>query len=144
MKKQILISLVLLVTSLGLAATAQTSEQQLRANVPFAFNVGRVSLPAGEYTITVVNPSSDRKVLRIRSNDGRLSAMTQTTTVTGKAHDNAKLIFNRYGDRYVFAVAELAGDTTSLAAVKSGFERTLQRTIGNTGTVKDVIAINAR
>ena len=72
MKKQILISLVLLVTSLGLAATAQTSEQQLRANVPFAFNVGRVSLPAGEYTITVVNPSSDRKGLRIRSNDGRL------------------------------------------------------------------------
>ena len=70
--------------------------------------------------------------------------MTQTTTVTGKAHDNAKLIFNRYGDRYVFAVAELAGDTTSLAAVKSGFERTLQRTIGNTGTAKDVIAINAR
>jgi hypothetical protein len=42
-----------------------------------------------------------------------------TTTSDGNLSDNAKLVFERYGDQYFFAQAQLAGDATSLAAVRT-------------------------
>ena len=112
--------MIMLAGVLVISANAQTSStQKLTASIPFTFSVGKTTLPAGRYTITVLNPSSDRKVLQIRSLDGRSSAMTFTTGVIGNASDNAKLVFEHYGDRYVFAQAQMAGDTTSLAAVRT-------------------------
>ena len=121
MKKVSNISLAImtLVGVLVVGAKAQTSSaQKVNANIPFTFSAGKTTMPAGKYTITVLNPSSDRKVLQIRSLDGRSSAMVLTTTNNGQASDNAKLVFERDGDRYVFASTQLAGDTTSLAAVR--------------------------
>ena len=104
---------------LAINAHAQTSSApRVIASIPFAFSVGKTTLPAGRYTVTVINPSSDRKVLQIRSLSGRSSAMVLTTGVIGKASDKAKLVFERDSDRYVFAQAQLAGDETTLAAVR--------------------------
>jgi len=112
--------MIALVGVLAINAKAQTSStQKLTAGIPFAFNVGKTTLPAGKYTITVLNPSSDRKVLQIRSVNGRSSAMILTTGIIGHASDDAKLVFERYGDRYFFAQAQMAGDETSLAAVRT-------------------------
>ena len=131
---------ILLVGALAAAAQAQTSSaQKVVASIPFTFNVGQTELPAGKYTITVVNPSSDRKVLQIRNADGRSSAMIQTTSVLRNAAGNAKLVFHRYGDRYFFAQAQLAGDATGLAAVKSKAERT-EEAIAKAGK-KSVVVI---
>jgi hypothetical protein len=116
---QISLAITMLVGILVVGAQAQTSSaQKVNANIPFTFSAGKATLPAGKYTITVVNPSSDRKILQIRSQDGRSSAMVQATTSNGRASDEAKLVFERDGDRYVFAQAQLAGDATSLAAVR--------------------------
>ena len=118
------IAVVVLLTALASAAEAQTSgAQRIVARIPFSFAVGKTTLPAGKYTITVVNPSSDRKILQIRSLDGRASAMVQTTGVIGNVADNAKLVFERYDDRYFFAQAQLAGEKTSLATVRSKAEK---------------------
>lgn len=135
-----------LVATLALAAAfiinvpAQTAAQIVVANIPFTFNVGSVSLPAGKFTITVVNPSSDRKILLIRNRDGDSSAMIQTNAVTGKVSDDAKLVFQRYGDRYFFAQAQMAGDSTSLAAIKSDAERALKQPLAS-GTKQSVIVV---
>src|SRR6185369_15700402 len=111
------LAIMMLLAVLVVGAQAQTSSaQKMIASIPFTFSAGKATLPAGKYTITVINPSSDRKVLQIRSLDGRSSAMVQTTTSSGQASDDAKLVFERDGDRYVFAQAQLSGDTT-LAAV---------------------------
>ncbi len=118
MKKFFNISLIVIVFAGVLAINAHAQTQRVTANIPFAFNAGKTTLPAGRYAITVLNPTSDRKVLQIRSLNGRFSAMVQTTTNNGHASDNAKLVFERDGDRYVFAQAQLAGDQTTLAAVK--------------------------
>jgi hypothetical protein len=49
-------------------AQAQTgSRTQLIAKIPFQFNVGNKSMPAGEYTVSQVNPSSDRAVRQLRT-----------------------------------------------------------------------------
>ena len=115
----ICLAITMVVGVLVVGAQAQTSSaQRVIANVPFSFNAGKATLPAGRYTITVVNPSSDRKILQIRSLDGHSTAMVLTMTGNGHASDEAKLVFERDGDRYVFAQAQLAGDVTSLAAVR--------------------------
>jgi hypothetical protein len=116
--KKLYIPLMLIM--LAVSAHAQTSSvQKVIANIPFAFNVGKTTLPAGKYTITVLNPTSDRKTLQIRSLNGRSSAIVLTMASNGSLSDSAKLVFERYDDRYYFAQAQMAGDATSLAAVRT-------------------------
>jgi hypothetical protein len=135
-------TILMLAAVLTVGAQAQTvSGQQVLASVPFEFNVGNTTLPAGKYVITVLNPTSDRRILQVRSTDGRSSAMILTSAVIGKAADNAKLVFHRYGDRYFFAQAHLAGDATTLAAVKSRAERA-EQAVAKSGK-KGVITITA-
>ena len=113
----ILWAVAILVGALAERTPAQSANQQrIIANVPFAFSVGKTNLPAGRYTVTVLNPSSDRRILQIRNSNGRSSAMVITTGVIGNVAESAKLVFERYGDQYFFAQAQLAGDSTSLAA----------------------------
>ena len=103
---------------------AQTNgAHRVIASIPFEFSVGKTTLPAGRYTIAVLNPSSDRKILQIRNVNGRSTAVVLTTGVIGSASDDAKLVFEHDGERYVFAQAQLAGDETKLAAVRSRTER---------------------
>ena len=120
MKKYFNIPLMIMMLAgvLAVSAQAQTnSSQRVIASIPFAFNVGKTTLPAGKYTITVLNPTSDRKTLHIRSLNGRASAILLTTTSSGHANDTAKLVFERYGDQYVFAQAQM--DETTLAALRT-------------------------
>ena len=118
MKRFFNISLIVIVFAGALAINAH-AQTKVIASIPFAFNAGKTTLPAGRYTITVLNPSSDRKILQIRSMNGRLSVVVMTMGIISHASDNAKLVFEHYGDRYVFAQAQLAGDDTALAAVRS-------------------------
>lgn len=126
MKKLFKISLMITMLAgvLVVSAQAQTSgAQRLIASIPFAFNAGKTTLPAGKYTITVLNPTSDRKSLQIRNLNGRASAIVLTTTSSGHASDKAKLVFERYGDEYFFSQAHMAGDETTLAVLRSRTNR---------------------
>ena len=118
----IAIATMILVGVVAVNAHAQTGANKVVANIPFEFTVGKATLPAGRYTVTVMNPNSDRKILQIRQIDVRASAMVITTDVTGNMSENAKLVFHRYGDRHYFAQAQMSGDSTSLAAVKTRSE----------------------
>jgi len=125
MKKLFNISLMIIMLAgvLAVSAHAQTGgAQRVIASIPFTFNVGKTTLPAGKYTITVLNPTSDRKTLQIRSLNGRASAIVLTMTSNGHASDNAKLVFERYGDQYFFSQAQMAGNET-LAALRSRTNR---------------------
>jgi hypothetical protein len=113
------LTIIMLAGVLVVSAQAQSnSGQRLIASIPFTFTAGRTTLPAGRYTITVLNPSSDRKVLQLRNMNGRATAILMTTSGSGHASDDANLVFERYGDRYFFAQAQMAGDATSLTAVR--------------------------
>ena len=124
------IAMIVLACAFTASAHAQTgSAQRVLANIPFDFQVGTKTLPAGRYTITVVNPASDRKTLQIRSSDGRSTAITLTTDVIRTASENTKLVFHRYDDQYFFAEAQMAGDTMGLAALKSSVKRAQKQAI---------------
>ena len=119
----IAIATMILVGIVAVNTHAQTGAHKVVANIPFEFTVGKATLPAGRYTVTVMNPTSDRKILQVRQIDGRASAMVITTDVAGDMSENAKLVFHRYGDRHYFAQAQMSGDSTSLAAVKTRSEQ---------------------
>ena len=147
MKKQAytMIAMIVLVGSMAVAAQAQTSGRtQLMANIPFEFNVGGKTLPAGEYAVAQVNPASDHAVLQLRSKDGRASAMVQMGSVIGKAQESAKLIFNRYGNRYFFAQAWVDSDKTGLEVPKSRAERAAGREIAGIRANTESVALRNR
>lgn len=133
------IAIMILVSFAAIGTQAQTGAQKVVATIPFDFSVGKTILPAGKYTVTVTNPTSDRKILHFRKTGGRASAMVMTTDVACNISDDAKLVFHRYGDRYFFAQAQMAGDSTSLAAVKSRNEQ--KQAIAT--TTKEIVVLAA-
>jgi hypothetical protein len=134
-------AIIILAAAFTVSAEAQSSSSpRVIANIPFAFTASNKNLPAGKYTITVLNSSSDRKAVQIRSMNGRFSAMVLTNTVIGTVTDNAKLVFERYDDRYFFAQVQLTGDSTSLAALRSHKE---QKHLLSTAKKKSLVVIVA-
>lgn len=131
---QLIVAIVVGCGAFAVTGKAQTSTSQtMRARIPFTFTVGDKTLPAGVYTVSILNPSSDRKALRLRSEDGHVSAIVQTLAVRSAVADSARLLFHRYGDSYFFANAQMAGETTSLAATKTRAERATQRALRQRG-----------
>ena len=131
---QLIIAIILGCGAFAITGNAQTSTSQtMCARIPFTFTVGDKTLPAGVYTVSILNPSSDRKALRLRSEDGHVSAIVQTLAVKSAVADSARLLFHRYGDNYFFANAQMAGETTSLAATKTRAERATQRALRQRG-----------
>ena len=136
------IAIIFLCAAFAINAKAQTlGSQTIRANVPFSFTVGEKTLPAGVYTVSILNPASDRKVLQIRSEDGHVSAIIQTVGTKGTLSNSAKLIFHRYGERYFFAKAQLAGDSTNLATTKTNAERATQRAMKRVASNTEIAAL---
>jgi hypothetical protein len=148
MKKQayMIATMIVLLTVAGLStARAQTNgTTELRANIPFEFSVGNQTLPAGEYVVRCTNPASDMKVLQLRSSDGRESVMVRTNSVIGKTQEDAKLVFNRYGDHYFFAQAWLPADNIGMQASKSRNEKQIARELAGTKLPRESVAITAR
>lgn len=145
MKRNLYLSIAIMIICgvYAIKGQAQTSgSPTMRARVPFTFTVGDKSLPAGDYTVRILNPTSDRKTLQIRSENGRVSAMVQTIGVNSALARDTKLVFRRYGEQYFFAQAQMAGDTTSLAATKTRAERATQRAMKrpDSSTVVAIVA----
>ena len=135
---------LILVGVFGVTTHAQSrNRQQLRVNVPFAFNVGNTLLPAGDYNVRIVNPSSDRSVVQISSLDGRLTRMSQTTDTIGRSTTKARLMFRQYGDHFFLAQVWMASESNGLVTRSSNLERTLRQQLGKTGEKLNLVAVDA-
>ena len=109
-------------------ASAQTSgAQRLTANIPFNFNVGDKTLPAGNYSVSFINTSSDKRVLQLVPSAGGAAILIQTTDVVRNREETAKLVFNRYGNQYFFAQVWLPADGIGMQAPKSEYEKRIAR-----------------
>ncbi len=143
-KAYTMIALLVLLGSMAVAANAQNNGRRLVANIPFQFNVGDKTLPAGEYTIAQTNPSSDRAVLQIRAKDGSQSVLVQMNSVSGKAADATTLVFHRYGNKCFFAQAWIDGDRDGLSAQSSRAERATRKEMAALGVKAEMIALSSR
>ena len=129
MKKQAftMLAIIALVGSLAVAAQAQTIGTKLIADIPFEFSAGNQKLPAGAYEVTVINPSSDQSVMRIRSIDGHNGTLLLMHPVEGKVQDDARLLFIQYGDRYFLAQVWPSANSMGMEAPAFRAERNLAR-----------------
>jgi hypothetical protein len=146
MKKQAyaMIGALVFVTLFAVStATAQSASQQLIANIPFEFSAGNQTLPAGKYSVSIINPASDQRVMMIRDLEGR-STVLQMHSVSGKAQDGAKLVFHRYGDRYFLAQAWSPADNTGMEASKSRAERAAESELASNTRKIETVALTAK
>ena len=70
----------------------------IRVNVPFKFVVGKTTLAAGEYKVSVMKPG----MLQIQRLDGRGTAAFMTSSTGGGPYQDQseKLVFHTYGDHF--------------------------------------------
>jgi hypothetical protein len=101
MKKQVFALAVGLLVSMGAAGVCYAQQPLLGVSIPFAFQVGDKTLPAGEYRIEFV-PTADGYFLDIRQKDGdpwtRVSMTIALDSKDGQAEP--QLVFNHYGNSY--------------------------------------------
>lgn len=147
MKKQAytMIALLVLMGSMAVAAAAQgNGRKYLVANIPFQFNVGDATLPAGEYTVAQINPASDQVVLQIRAIDGSRTAIVPMISKTRKTNAGAGLVFNRYGNKYFFAQAWVDGESEGLSTLRSRTERATKTELSALGVQVETVALKSR
>jgi hypothetical protein len=107
MKKQYLAVLFTLICLFGLGLSARAQEQDtVVTNVPFDFVAGGKVLPAGNYRLQRVRPSSGSRELEIRSYETRASVFVIPTAFDDVQSDKAQLNFEHLGDTYFLSAIE--------------------------------------
>ena len=100
MKKQAFALAVGLLVSMGAAGVCHAQRPALGVNIPFSFQVGDKTLPAGEYRVQSMSAGSG-DVQLIREKDGDALTVVLTMVVDPKdAKSEPQLIFNHYGNSY--------------------------------------------
>ena len=132
MRKQIISVAAGLV--LSMVAAAQCGAQNvgvIQVNIPFEFQAGNRTLPAGEYRIQRFSAQTEGIQL-IRQSDGKVA--TLVTTLPTESKDKTalpRLVFDRYGNDYF--LAEIWADGThGRHLLKSNREKEMASTLGST------------
>jgi len=91
-------------------AAPALAQDQVTANVPFPFMVGKTVMPAGVY---VVSGGEDPALLAIASRDGSTFAFVLTVAdASSGAVQQPQLVFRRIGDEYRLARIVMGDDLT--------------------------------
>ena len=125
-------------------ARAQVLHEQT-ASIPFSFNVGDKSFPAGDYKVRQLNTASDRVALEIKSADGRTGRVTLTSFISkGRAIEQARLVFTRYDEQYFLTEVWTPALAPGLRLPTSRSERTLARKAGERAPLRTTVALGTR
>lgn len=118
-----LFAAVLAVLPLSLASHAQTNNKTVgQFNVPFGFESGSRHFAAGHYTINMEKAN----LISIQGPSGFMFAMMLPGESRQPAK-TAKLVFRRYGDRYLLSQVWKMGETVYLYRVPTKADKQLQR-----------------
>ncbi len=123
MKRTALNLTLALVCAVALAAVAVAvaPTNLLTAKIPFDFNVGNQTLPAGTYTVSRAGANN---VMIFRNEQSAQSVLLLTRPSQGQATiEKAQLDFRRYGDRYFLSVIKQGFSANCYEAPKSRRER---------------------
>ena len=147
MKKEIYAAATMLMLIGILAVTAEAQSVNgvsIRANIPFEFSVGDKLLPAGEYRIQQVNPSSDVVMLQIANANGEARVMVRVQSMRARDTNRTELVFNRYGSSYFLSTLAIEGSVDAWQAPKSHTERGVGRELAALKVDGEKVAILAR
>ena len=108
---------LILALVLAPSAPAQGPTYLMKADIPFAFQVGQHKLPAGEYRIQPFNLGAI--VVSPEVPGGQYATSTIFAAGGGKTAEESRLIFERYGDRYFLKQVWRAGMSTGVELPKT-------------------------
>jgi hypothetical protein len=113
------------------AVLASTSfGQQLVARVPFSFQLGKTSMPAGKYLI-----SESGSVTKVQSASGKPTVMTLTRPASRHSESTTpSLEFQRYGHEYFLTNIWTGDSQTGHALPKGEREKELARNLTSAKT----------
>jgi hypothetical protein len=116
--RAIFFTVILAVAPSSAVSHAQDTEDAVVVNVPFAFGDGFQNFDAGRYTIRM----GDQKILAIRgdSHSGFAMAWFEENSQPSKT---TKVVFRRYGNRYVLSEIWIAGETSHTYLLPSKAEK---------------------
>jgi hypothetical protein len=107
------------------APTFAQSSVNLAANVPFAFNIGRKSLPAGDYRIYGQSGSPN---LTVRTAEGSAVEIILTSNASRlNPPKQSKLVFRVYGQRNYLAGIWTADEGSGRELPKTAAEKESER-----------------
>ena len=147
MKKEIYAAVTLLMVIGIWAVTAEAQSVNgvsIRANIPFEFSIGDKLLPAGEYRIQQVNPSSDVAMLQIANANGEARVLVRVQSMRARDTNRTELVFNRYGSSYFLSTLAIEGSVDAWQAPKSHAERGVGRELAALKVDGEKVAILAR
>jgi hypothetical protein len=131
----VIVIVVLTLASAVASANAQSSNKVV-ADIPFAFSVGYKTFPAGEYSVRTIATAGN--ALMIQSTDGKTSALRfSDATEENKNKQHARLVFNRYGERYFLAEVWTGSDSTGRQLLKSQEEKAIERELASISPQSD-------
>ena len=118
--------LILLIPAL-LNAQMPIRQPLFRVDIPFAFVVGGVHLPAGQYR--VYHPG-DPYLIVLERDDGRARATTYIhPSATNANESSTKLVFNKYGDQHFLSQVWTEADREVHECFKCRMEKALMAQI---------------
>jgi hypothetical protein len=132
--------------ALGLFASAGSvqaqNNPQLRANIPFAFQVGSKQMPAGSYDISLL--SNHLMLLRDRDPGKPVTDyLLVTPSQDGKIQTKGRLVFHRYGDRYFLREVWEANSNEGITCVPTSEEKEILRAQNQQSVTQTQVALNA-
>jgi hypothetical protein len=126
MKAKVLAMAGTVLLSIVAAGECLGQARSLEVTIPFAFEVGNKTLPAGSYRVESV-PTGGGSIEILRSNNGDVRlAIATTATISTSGKPASALIFHRYGNRNFLAQIR-AGDGHAREVFASQQEKELAR-----------------
>lgn len=127
---------------LTVSAVAVLGSMSLRAQtkataaVPFEFAAQNTTLPAGDYTLERLSPTSAANVLLIRNvESGKSIAMLVSWGVSECKGNKSAIVFHRVGDRYFLAEIKTEAVTGHVPPSK------LERELASEGNGQPIAAV---
>jgi hypothetical protein len=115
-----MLSLLLMMAVVSVQAQ---SRGKIAVTIPFEFQIGNKTLPAGEYSVKQLTPNS----MLVQSDDGQASALVVTNNrVQADINERAaqeRLVFHQYGSQYFLSQVWLVRGGDGRELNKTGAER---------------------
>jgi hypothetical protein len=104
MKTKLFAVVVALLLSAVATSTCYAQQAELAVKIPFAFQAGNHTMPAGEYLVVKSLTVGSGTVQRLRQVDGNAVMTVFTLSVDSRNGDpSPRLVFHRYGETYFLA-----------------------------------------
>ena len=129
MKKNIInvvVTLFFLITLGAETGQAQTYRNLFKSYIPFQFNIGEQTLPAGEYRIERINRLTSLEILVVRHVATGRSMFVTASSTEGKREEMTQLVFHRYGEISYLAQLKGVEPNLRLELFESRAERALK------------------